>query len=138
MTEYRGAESGIPINSFSRFSNKEEQMFLQVLKYVAGIATILTGAASLFWPLKVLGFTGLEVNGGRGITEIRTVLGALFIGLGAAVLYFNTPKTYQVLGITYLVMAVVRGISMFVDDSVVPSNIISVVVEAAFGIILIL
>jgi hypothetical protein len=113
-------------------------MFLQILKYVAGIATILTGAASLFWPLKILGFTGLNVSGGRGITEIRAVLGALFIGLGAAVLYFNKSETYQVLGITYLVMAVVRGISMFIDDSLVSSNIVSVVVELAFGVILVL
>lgn len=113
-------------------------MFLQTLKYVAAIATILTGAVSLFWPLKVLGFTGLDVNGGRGITEIRTILGALFIGLGAAVLYFNTPGTYKTLGITYMVMAVVRGISIFVDDSMVSSNVISTVVELAFGVILLL
>jgi hypothetical protein len=117
---------------------KEENVFLQILKYVAGIATILTGAASLFWPLKILGFTGLNVSGGRGVTEIRAVLGALFVGLGAAVLYFNIPETYQVLGITYLVMAVVRGISMFVDDSVVSSNVISVVVELVCGVILVL
>ncbi len=113
-------------------------MLLQILKYVAGIATILTGVVSLFWPLNVLGFTGLEISGGRGITEIRTVLGALFIGLGASVLYFNNPETYKVLGFTYLVMAIIRVISMFVDDSVVSSNIISAVVEVFFGIILIL
>jgi hypothetical protein len=113
-------------------------MFLQTLKYIAGIATILTGVVSLFWPTKVLGFTGLDVSGGRGITEIRTVLGALFIGFGAAVLYFNIPETYKVLGITYLVMAVVRAISLFVDDSIVSSNVISVIAELVFGIILIL
>lgn len=113
-------------------------MLLQTLKYLAGIATILTGVVSLFWPLKVLGFTGLDVNGGRGITEIRTVLGALFIGIGAAVLYLNNPEAYKVLGITYLVMAIVRGISMFVDDSVVSSNVISVVTEVVFGVILVL
>jgi len=113
-------------------------MVLLILKYAAAIATILTGAVSLFWPTRVLGFTGLYVDGGRGITEIRTILGALFIGLGAAALYFNNPATYKMLGITYLVMAVVRAISMFVDDSVVSSNIISTVAELVFGIILIL
>ena len=113
-------------------------MFLQILKYVAAIATILTGAASLFWPMKVLSFTGLDVPSGRGVTEIRTILGALFVGLGVAVLYFNMPQTYQMLGVTYLFMALVRGISMFVDDSVVSSNVISVVVELAIGAILVL
>jgi hypothetical protein len=113
-------------------------MFLQILKYVAAIATILTGVASLFWPMKVLSFTGLDVQGGRGITEIRTILGALFVGLGVAVLYFNVPQTYQMLGITYLVMALVRLVSIFVDDSAISSNIISVVAELILGIILVL
>jgi len=113
-------------------------MVLQILRVIAGVATILTGAASLFWPLKVLGFTGLDVSGGRGITEIRSVLGALFIGLGGAALFFNDAMVYQTLGIMYLVMAVARGISMFVDDSVVSSNVISFIVELFFGIILVL
>lgn len=113
-------------------------MILQILKYVSAIATIITGLASLFWPTRVLGFTGLDVVGGRGITEVRTILGALFVGLGAAALYFNIPETYKMLGITYLVMAVVRAISIVVDKSMVSSNVISVVAEAVFGIILML
>ena len=113
-------------------------MLMQILKFIAGIATILTGVVSLFWPLKVPGFTGLEPIGGRGITEIRTILGALFVGLGAAVLYYNTTEVYAVLGITYLVMALVRGISIIVDKSAVSSNIISFVVELLFGLILVL
>jgi hypothetical protein len=113
-------------------------MIIQVLKYVAAIATILTGLASLFWPTRVLAFTGLDVSGGRGITEIRTILGALFVGLGAAALFFNMPETYKMLGITYVVMAVVRTVSMIVDDSLVSSNIISVVAEAIFGIVLLI
>jgi hypothetical protein len=113
-------------------------MILSVLRIVAAIATILTGVASLFWPLNVQGFTGLTANGGRGITEIRTVLGALFIGLGGAALYFNAPEPYKMLGIMYLVMAVVRGISMFVDGSVISSNVISLIAEVIFGIILVL
>ncbi len=111
---------------------------LQILKIVVGIATILTGMVSLFWPLRVKGFTGLAVEGGRGVTEIRAILGGFFIGLGAAVLYLNDPVAYQTLGISYLVVAVVRTISMFVDKSVVQSNIISVIAEVIFGVILIL
>ena len=113
-------------------------MLLLILKYVAAVATILTGAASLFWPHRVLGFTGLDVVGGRGVTEIRTILGGLFVGLGIAVIFLNDPAAYQTLGIAYLVMAVVRTISMFVDKSVVQSNIISVVAEVILGVILIL
>jgi hypothetical protein len=111
---------------------------LQILQIIAAIGTILTGAVSLFWPSKVQGFTGLSANGGRGITEIRTILGALFIALGAAALYFNMPATYQMLGITYLTMAIVRGISIIVDKSAGSSNIISLAAELVFGLILVL
>lgn len=113
-------------------------ILLEILQIIAAVGTILTGAVSLFWPSKVQGFTGLSANGARGITEIRTILGALFIALGAAVLYFNIPATYQMLGITYLIMGVVRGISIFVDKSTEASNIISLVAELVFGIILVL
>jgi hypothetical protein len=113
-------------------------MIIQILKIIAAVATIITGIVSLFWPTKVPGFTGLEPRGGRGITEIRTILGALFVGLGAAVLYFNSYEPYLVLGITYLVMALVRGVSIFVDRSPESSNIISFVAELVLGIILII
>lgn len=111
---------------------------LEILKILVAIATILTGVVSLFWPLKVRGFTGLEVNGGRGVTEIRAVLGGFFVGLGGAVLFINEPAAYLTLGIAYLVVAVVRTISMFIDKSVVQSNVISVVTEVIFGVILVL
>ena len=111
-------------------------MFLQILKYVINIATVFTGVVSLLWPLKVQEFTGLTANGGRGITEIRTILGALFVGLGIASQVYNQKETYAMLGITYLAMALVRGISIVADKSAVSSNIISFATELVFGLIL--
>ena len=111
---------------------------LKILQIAAVIGTILTGLVSLLWPLKVQGFTGLTAPGGRGITEIRSILGALFIGLGIAVFLLGTREVYQMLGIMYLVIGVVRAVSMFIDQSVEQSNIISVVVEIVLGIILVL
>ena len=108
-----------------------------VLKILAATTTIATGLVSLVRPLAVRGFTGLEAPGGRGITEIRAVLGGFFIGLGAAVLILQAPAAYQTLGIAYLVVGATRLVSMFVDRSVVQSNIISLVVEVAFGVVLV-
>jgi len=42
------------------------------------------------------------------------------------------------LGVTYLGIAVVRAVSMFMDKSVVQSNVISLAVEIIFGIILVI
>ena len=111
---------------------------LKTFQIIAAVGTILTGLVSLLRPQAVTGFTGLKPEGGRGITEIRAVLGGVFIALGAAPLILNSRVAYQMLGITYLTVAVVRTISMFLDKSIVSSNIISVVVEIVFGIVLVL
>lgn len=111
---------------------------VSILKIIAGVLTIGTGLLSLLRPTAVYDFTGLRAEGGRGITEIRSILGALFIALGAAVLYFRMPETYAMLGIMYLFIALVRFVSMFIDRSVVSSNIISLVTEIVLGVILVL
>jgi hypothetical protein len=111
---------------------------LKTFQIIAAVGTILTGLVSLLRPQAVTGFTGLKPEGGRGITEIRAVLGGVFIALGVAPLILNSRVAYQMLGITYLTVAVVRTISMFLDKSIVSSNIISVVVEIVFGIVLVL
>ena len=113
-------------------------MIVQILQIIAAIATILTGLVSLFKPESVTGFTGLRPEGGRGITEIRAVLGGFFIALGAAPLFLNSPVAYTMLGNAYLGVAVVRGISLIVDKSVTQSNVISLVVEVIFGVILVI
>jgi hypothetical protein len=113
-------------------------MIIRILQIIAAVGTIATGFISLIWPRSVRGFTGLNAEGGRGITEIRAVLGGFFVALGAAPLILNATAAYQMLGIAYLVVAVTRAVSMFVDQSVVQSNIISLAVEIVFGVILIL
>jgi len=111
---------------------------LNILRIFAAVGTIATGLLSLVKPEAVYGFTGLRAEGGRGITEIRSIFGAFFIGLGVMALVFRAPQPYAMLGVTYLLTGVVRLISMFVDHSVVQSNIISVIVEIVFGIILVI
>jgi hypothetical protein len=111
---------------------------LNILKIVAGAATILTGLISLVKPRSVFSFTGLVAEGGRGITEIRAVLGAFFIALGAMVIYYRLPQTYTMLGVTYLAVGLVRAVSMFVDKSVVRSNLVSLAVELILGGILVI
>jgi hypothetical protein len=111
---------------------------LKALQLIAVLLTIVTGLVSLLAPRSVQGFTGLTAPGPRGITEIRAILGGLFIGLGVAVLVLGTREVYQALGIMYLAIAAVRLVSIFVDKSSVQSNWISVATEIVLGIILVL
>lgn len=112
--------------------------FLEILKIIMAVGTIVTGLISLIGPRFVQGFTGLSAPGPRGITEIRAVLGGAFIGLGLAPFILGAPVAYQMLGITYLVIAVARIAGIVLDRSYERSNWISLAVEIVAGIILIL
>ena len=112
--------------------------FLAVLKIITAVFTIAFGLYSVIRPRDIKGFTGLDVTGPRGVTEIRAILGGAFVGLGIAPLLLAAPAAYQTLGITYFVIAIVRTISMVTDRSVMSSNIISVVSEVVMGIFLVI
>jgi len=110
---------------------------LEILKIIAAVLTIATGALSLFSPKSVPGFTGLQPVGGRGISEIRSILGGLFIALGIVPLVLG-GDTYDMLGWAYLGIGAVRLVSIFIDKASERSNWISLVVEVVFGIVLVL
>jgi hypothetical protein len=113
-------------------------ILLIVLKIIVVVFTIAFGLYSAIQPRAIKGFTGLDVTGPRGVTEIRAVMGGTFIGLGLAPLLLAAPAAYQTLGIAYFVIAAVRTVSMFMDKSVMSSNFISVVSEVIMGVILVL
>ena len=110
-------------------------MLLDILKAVGALGTIVTGVISLVRPLAVTGFTGLNPNGARGLSEIRAVLGGLFIGAGTAAL-LRPASAGWALGMAYLGTAAGRLLSIVVDQAQDRSNWISLVWEIAFGIIL--
>jgi hypothetical protein len=60
------------------------------------------------------------------------------MGLGVSPLILDTPEAYQMLGITYLIIAAARIIGLVLDRSFERSNYISLVVEVIAGVILLL
>ncbi|HWQ83419.1 MAG TPA: DUF4345 family protein [Anaerolineales bacterium] len=110
---------------------------LQILKSIAALATAATGLLAIIKPDAVYGFTGLDANGVRGVSEIRAIFGGLFIGLGLAP-FFLGPTAYKMLGIAYLAIAVARIFSIVVDKSYAQSNWISLGIELVLGLILVL
>jgi uncharacterized membrane protein HdeD (DUF308 family) len=109
----------------------------QIFQYIACIITLVAGLYALFAPEKAIALTGLTPQGGRGRTEIRCVMGALYIALGATP-FFLGEVAFMVLGIGYLAIGVVRLISIFIDRSATPSNWGSFAMEIILGAILIL
>ena len=111
---------------------------LQILKYTGAVLTILVGLVALVRPEGVTGFTGLIPDGSRGISEIRSVLGGLFIAIGLAPFILNDPTAFKMLGITYLGIGIVRVISIVIDAATQGSNLFSLAFEIVFGVILVL
>ena len=109
---------------------------LMVLKCIAALGTAITGVLALVKPDAVYGFTGLSADGMRGVSEIRSIFGGLFIGLGIAP-FFLGASTYRMLGIGYLAIAAARVFSILFDQSYAQSNLISLGIEIVLGVILV-
>ena len=110
---------------------------LSVLKIVAAVVTAATGLLALVKPNAIDRFTGLKANGVRGISEIRSIFGGLFVALGVAPLFLGSVA-YQMLGISYLVIAAARAFSIVFDKSYERSNLTSLGIEIVLGVVLIL
>ena len=111
--------------------------FVLILKIIAALATAATGLLALLKPAAAYGFTGLNPAGVRGVSEMRAVFGGLFIALGLVPLFLGAAA-YQMLGIGYLAIALVRLVSIFVDKSGTQSTWMSLALEAVLGVILVL
>ena len=110
---------------------------LMVLKIIAALSTAATGLLALIKPDATYGFIGLNANGVRGVSEIRSIFGGMFIALGIVPLFLG-PVAYQMLGITYLAIAAARAFSIVFDKSYAQSNLISLVIEIVLGAILVI
>jgi len=112
-------------------------MILQYLQYLACIMTIVAGLFALLSPTRAVSLTGLVPQGGRGLTEIRCVMGALYIALGLTP-FFLGDVAFKMLGIGYLAIGVVRLVSIYIDKSGTQSNWMSLALELVLGVILVL
>jgi hypothetical protein len=111
---------------------------MNYLHLIATLVTIGLGIYSMLKPHSLLRFTGLTSPTGRGVTEVRVVMGALLIGVGAAVLARGGEVGYWILGVTYLAVGIARIAFIFIDKSANRSNWFSVGFELVMGILLVL
>ena len=111
---------------------------MDIVKITIAVATIGFGMLSVVAPKSAEKFTGLTAPGPRGISEIRSVLGGMFVGLGAAALIYQDPSSYGTLGIGYLGIGVVRAGSIVFDKASTASNWSSLGFEIICGTLLLL
>jgi hypothetical protein len=113
----------------------------QVIQLGIALFTIVIGLVSVVYPKAAARFTGFgDSVSPRGISEVRSVIGGAFVGLGLApFLSGNAQIAFQVMGITYLAIGIVRTISIVVlDKDASSSSLISVGSEYLFAALLLL
>ena len=112
---------------------------LMIIKIFCAVFTVAFGLYSVLAPRAIKGFTGLDADNPRGVTEVRAVMGGTFVGLGLAPLLFGLSiGAFQALAVAYFAIAIIRAGSMVIDRSVMSSNIISLASEIVLGVLLIL
>ncbi len=91
------------------------------LAYAATGVVLLLGLLSLFNPVLATRLLGLEIAAPRGLSEVRAIYGALFVAMGALLLWAlpQRPRgavVVRALGILWAAAAAGRAASMAIDD----------------------
>ncbi len=110
---------------------------MELIPLFGAVCTLALGTLGLVAPQKVANLVGVVPEGKLGLSEIRATYGGIFIGLGAACLWFQQPKVYVAVGLAWLLAAVSRTVSIFLDQSFSSKNVGGVIVEAGIGLLLV-
>ncbi|NEP19252.1 MAG: DUF4345 domain-containing protein, partial [Leptolyngbya sp. SIO4C1] len=84
-----------------------------LLPNVAAFSTLLLGGLSLFFPFTLASFVGLKPSESEGLSEIRSIFGCFFIGLGAACLWLQEAAAFTTLGTACIAAALGRIVSVY-------------------------
>lgn len=111
--------------------------------FIAAGLTLAWGLLGLLNPLLMVRIVGLDVVDPRGLSEARAVFGALFVLLGALMLWAasarGAPPAYlRIPGFLVLGEAAGRLASIVIDGVVSPLNIVFLAGELVIGVLALL
>jgi len=103
-------------------------------------AVVITLKNGLFSTLKIRSNYKIKVDpaNSRAKTEIRSIWGGVYLGLGIAGLIFPFPEVYKMIGIMYIVSNLTRGISLCLTKSIDRSGLQSMSYEMILAVFLFL
>lgn len=110
------------------------------LAFIAAGLTLAWGLLGLLNPLLMVRIVGLDVVVPRGLSEARALFGAMFVLMGAIMLWAasvrSAPRAYLKLpGLLVTGEAVGRLASIVIDGVVSPLNFVFLVVELLIGVL---
>jgi len=112
------------------------------LAYAAAGVVLLLGLLSLFNPVLATRLLGLEIAAPRGLSEARATYGALFVAMGALLLWAlpQRPRgaiVVRVMGILWAGAAAGRIASMVIDGILTVGNFGMLAVALAVAVLLV-
>ncbi|MFU8889111.1 MAG: DUF4345 family protein [Trueperaceae bacterium] len=113
------------------------------LAYAAAGVVLLLGLLSLFNPVVATRLLGLEIAAPRGLSEMRAIYGALFVTMGALLLWAlpQRPRgaiVVRSMGILWAGAAVGRAASMAIDDGTLTvGNVASLALATVVAVLLV-
>ncbi len=104
---------------------------IDILNLLLAVVSIGLGAIGWFAPRYTMNLLELASTGSSmGMSEIRAVSGALFVGLGLGAIILGTPLAYAMIGFAWGGAAVGRLTSILADGAATRQKITFFAVEA--------
>lgn len=108
------------------------------LAYLAAALTIVVGLLALLNPLLAIRLVGLDVVEPRGLSEVRATYGALFVLMGAVMLWAipTRPRSsiwLRFAGLLWSAKALGRVLSVAIDGVITPFNLLALAIEILIG-----
>lgn len=108
------------------------------LAYLAAGLTLALGLLGLLNPHLTASLVGLEVAQPHGLSEVRATYGALFVVLGGLMLWAvpTRPRNAPLLrfaGLVWLAVALGRLLSIVIDGTITPPNLVLLGIELLIG-----
>lgn len=109
------------------------------LAYLAAGLTVVLGLLALLNPLLAVRLLGLDVVEPRGLSEVRSTYGAMFLVMGGAMLWAvpTRPRSavwLRFAGVLWCAAAAGRVLSILIDGVLTPINFAALGVEALIGV----
>ncbi len=111
-------------------------MKIQIINSIGAIFCLLLGIAGLFFPNATAKFVGIIAGKERGKSEIRATYGGIFVGIGAAALFFRDANVFTAVGIGWAFAAIARIFGIVIDKEAHKLNFGGVVFESLVAILL--
>jgi len=109
------------------------ETLIEWLPRIGAIIMLIIGLVGFFKPQLFTRNLGIEMNGPMAVSEMRTVMGGLNIGLATAALLLQEPLVYITLGVAWLFGLLARFYSLLADKSGFKASIPAFVIDGGLA-----